>query len=90
MDKNGGLQSILGIPVIEYNGAPDPLATTSVAGTELVIIIDSSRAVGGVFGKKPRMESERNIDCDSTTYAMWCYFGAAELDTAAIGHVVAS
>lgn len=88
--KNGALKSILGIPVIEYAGAVDPLDTGTTTGDELVIIIDSSRAVGGVFGKKPRMESERNIDCDSTTYAMWCYFGAAELDTGAIGHVVAS
>ena len=85
---NGSLNSILGIPVIEYNGGVDP--TTATSGDELVIIIDSRRAVGGVFGKKPRMESERNIDCDSTTYAMWCYFGASELDTAAIAHLQVS
>jgi len=90
MGANGSLKSILGIPVIEFNGAVDPLDAGTTTGDELVIIIDSSRAVGGVFGKKPSMESERNIDCDSTTYVMWSYFGASELDTNAIGHVVAS
>ena len=90
MGKDGALKSILGVTVIEYNGAVDPLASSTGTGDELVIIIDSSRAVGGVFGKKPSMESQRNIDCDSTTYVMWSYFGAAELDTGAIGHVVAS
>jgi len=88
LDKNGALKSILGVEVIEYNAAPDP--TTSSSGEELVVIIDSRRAVGAAFGKRPTLESDRNIDCNSTTYAMWCFFGAAELDTDAIGHVQVS
>lgn len=83
--KDGKLKSILGIEVIQFNDAEDP--TTAESGDELVIIIDSRRAVGAAFGKRPSMESERNIDCNSTTYAMWCYFNAKELDPHAIGHV---
>ena len=86
LGKNGALKSILGVEVIEYNAAPDP--SSSASGEELIVVIDSRRAVGAAFGKKPKMESDRNIDCNSTTYAMWCFFGAAELDTNAIGHVV--
>lgn len=88
LDNNGALKSILGVKVIEYNAAPDP--TTSGSGEELIVIIDSRRAVGAAFGKRPTLESDRNIDCNSTTYAMWCFFGAGELDTDAIGHVVIS
>jgi len=83
--KNGKLKSILGIEVIEYNDANKGSSASS--GDELIIVLDSRRAVGAAFGKRPTMESERNIDCNSTTYAMWCYFNAAELDTDAIGHI---
>jgi len=84
--KDGSLKSILGIPVIEFNEANDPTSAT-VSGTDWVHIIDSRRAVGAAFGKRPTMESERNIDCNSTTYAMWCYFNTKVLDDNAIGTV---
>jgi len=86
--KNGKVNKILGIPVIEFNAANTCSDCDSPGGDVAIIVIDSRRAVGAAFGKKPRMESDRNIDCDSTTYAMWCYFACAELDTGAIGHVI--
>jgi len=87
MDNNGKLKSILGVSVIEYNSANTCTEGDAGGSEEVVIIIDSSRAVGAVFGKHPTLESDRNIDCNSTTYAMWAFFGTAELDTNAIGHV---
>lgn len=83
--KNGKLKSILGIEVIEYNDANK--GSSAGTGDELIIVLDSRRAVGAAFGKRPSMESERNIDCNSHTYAMWCYFNAAKLDKDAIGHI---
>ena len=90
MDNNGRLKSILGIEVIEYNSANTCTEGDAGGNEEVAIIIDSSRAVGAVFGKHPTLESDRNIDCNSTTYAMWAFFGTAELDTNAIGHVQVS
>ncbi len=83
--KNGKLKSILGIEVIEYNDANK--GSSAGTGDELIIVIDSRYAVGAAFGKRPTMESERNIDCNSTTYAMWCYFNAGKLEEDAIGHI---
>ncbi|RLI62134.1 MAG: hypothetical protein DRO67_07415 [Candidatus Asgardarchaeum californiense] len=86
--KNGSLKSILGVPVIEFNAANSCSDCDSTGGDVAVIVIDSRRAVGAAFGKKPKMERERNITCDSTTLAMWTYFGCAELDSGAIGHII--
>ena len=82
---NGILTKIGNLKVIEYCGAN---TCTDLSGQELIIVIDSSRAVGAAFGKKPFLKSDENIDCNSTTYAMWSYAAFAELDTGAIGHVV--
>lgn len=88
IDSNGSLKKILGVDVIEYTGANDCSDATS--GDVVAIVVDSSRAVGAAFGKRPSLESDRNIDCNSTTYAMWAFFATDELDTDAIGHVVSS
>lgn len=82
--QNGILTKIGHLNVIEYCGAN---TCTDAANEEIAIVIDSRRAVGAAFGQRPKVESERNIDCNSTTYAMWCYAAFAELDTGAIGHV---
>lgn len=87
MGANGELESILGVKVVEYNAANTCTAGDAGGNEPVAIVIDSRRAVGAAFGKRPTLESDRNIDCNSTTYAMWCFFGAAELDTSAIGHV---
>jgi len=59
------------------------------AGAEVVaVIIDPSRAFGFAYGKKPSVESDRNIDCNSTTYAMWAYIGAGILDCSYIARIL--
>jgi len=81
--EGGILTKVGSLKVIEYCGA-----NTCASGATLAVMLDSRRAVGFAFGKPPRMEQDRNIDCDSTTVAMWCYFGTSELDVSAIGHIV--
>ena len=81
--EGGVLTKVGALKVIEYCGA-----NACASGATLAIMIDSRRAVGFAYGKPPRMEQDRNIDCDSTTIAMWCYFGTKELDLDAIGHIV--
>ena len=83
VNVSGGVLTHIGaLKVIEYCGA-----NSCASGATLAIMIDSSRAVGFAFGKPPKIEQERNIDCDSTTVAMWSYFGTKELDLEAIGHI---
>jgi hypothetical protein len=54
-------------------------------GGVIAVILDSNRAVGEGWGKRPTMEQDRDIDCDSTTVAIHMYVGIDELDVNAIG-----
>ena len=80
----GKLIMFNGLKVIEYCGAQ---ACSTATDTVFAVILDSRRAVGAAFGKRPSLESDRNIDCNSTTYAMWCFFACGELDVNAIAHI---
>jgi uncharacterized protein YuzB (UPF0349 family) len=75
------LSKIGSMDVIEYNCAT---VCSTVTNTTVAVILDSSRAVGEAWGMKPKMEQDRNIDCDSTTVACHMYVGIDELDTGAI------
>jgi hypothetical protein len=81
---DGKLKSFNGLKVIEYSGAT---ACSTATDTVFAVIVDSSRACGAAFGKRPRMEFDRNIECNSTTAAMWAFFAAGELEVGAIGHI---
>lgn len=87
--SNGKLISFMDVPVIEYCGANSCTKIASEgAGTVVAIVVDSSRAVGAAFGKRPWMEDERVKQCNVHQYFMWSYFGTSALDLGAIGHVV--
>jgi hypothetical protein len=82
--KEGKLESILGVSVIEYIGAEDCNDDGVYA-----VVIDSSRAIGAAFGKRPVLESKRNIECNSIDYVMWAYFGTNVFDDDAIAQLSA-
>lgn len=84
-DSKGRLIRAAGLNVIEYCGA-NSCATTSAE--VMAIVIDSSRAVGAAFGKRPELYTFFQSNCNSTRYDMWCFFACAELDTDAIAHIV--
>ena len=84
LDGAGKLVRFNGLKVIEYCGA-NSCATT--ANEVYAIILDTRRAYGAAFGKRPSLEKDRNIDCNSWTYAMWCYFAHGALDVNAIAHI---
>ena len=67
--------------VIEF---PCATACSTTTDSVVAIVIDSRRAVGEGWGMRPKMEQDRNIDCDSTTVAIHMYVGIDELDVAAI------
>jgi len=84
---NGNELSKIGtMSVIEF-----PCANSCDFETEQVVavLLDSSRAVGEGWGMRPKMEQDRNIDCDSTTVAIHMYVGIDELDDEAIGLISA-
>jgi len=84
IDSEGKLVRFNGLKVIEYCGAQ---TCSTATDTTYVVIVDSSRAYGAAFGKRPSLEKDRNIDCNSWTYAMWAYFAHGALDVAAIAHI---
>jgi len=73
------------IKVIEYCGAT---ACSTATATEFGWLIDSSRAVGQAFGKKPTLEIERDAECNSWKLVFWAYWGCSALDVNAIGSLV--
>jgi hypothetical protein len=83
--SNGELVKAGGLKVIEYSGAN---SCTDATGETVAIIIDSSRAVGLAWGQRPKIETQRQPECDSTKVVANAYWKAGELDTNGIGHVV--
>lgn len=84
LGANGEITHFNGLRVIETSAANAASASSDV---HLAIIIDSSRALGAAFGRKPFLLTEQSASCNSVEAFMWCYFNAAELDTGAICHI---
>ena len=84
-DEDGRLAKLSGLKVIEYCGANSCCTTSSEV---VAIVIDSSRAVGAVFGQRPRMYKEFQSNCNSWRIDFWSYFAVSELDTDAIAHII--
>ncbi len=83
--SSGELLSIGNMQIIEF---PCAKQCSDSAGI-VAVILDSSKAVGEGWGKRPELEQDRNIDCDSTTVAIHMYIGIDELDDDAIGLISA-
>lgn len=84
-DADGNLSKIAGINVIEYCRAT---TCSDESDLTVAILVDSRRAVGAVFGQKPKMYKEFNQNCNSWAIDWWCYAGFGELDLNAIYHIV--
>ena len=84
-DEDGRLKKIAGLKVIEYCGAN---TCSSVTDAVVAIIIDSRRAVGAVFGERPKTYKFFQSNCNSYRIDQWAYFAVGELDTKAIAHIV--
>lgn len=84
-DADGRLKKVAGLKVIEYCGAN---SCTNLSAQEVAIVIDSRRAVGCVFGQKPKTYKFFQTNCNSYRIDQWAYVAIGELDTNAIGHVV--
>ena len=84
-DSDGRLKKMSGLKVIEYCGAN---GCTDLAEEVVAIIVDSRRAVGAVFGERPKTYKFFQSNCNSYRIDQWAYFAVGELDTDAIAHVI--
>jgi len=83
-DGEGRLKKMAGLKVIEYCGAN---SCTDLASETVAIVIDSRRAVGCVFGQKPKTYKFFQSNCNSYRIDQWAFVAIGELDVNAIGHV---
>lgn len=84
-DAEGRLKKIGGLKVIEYCGAN---SCTDLGSEVIAVVIDSRRAVGCVFGQKPKTFKFFQTNCNSWRIDQWAFAAIGTLDTSAIGHVV--
>ena len=83
-DGKGQLTTIAGMKVIECCNAN---MCNKGAARVMAIVIDSNRAIGEVWGKKPTFEVERDPVCDRYKHVLWQYWGTNRLDPNAIGWI---
>jgi hypothetical protein len=83
-DGSGQLVSIAGMKVIECCNATAP---STASGAVLGIVLDSKRAEGEAWGKRPTFSEFYDAKCDRTELVLWTYWGAAVLDPDAIVHL---
>jgi hypothetical protein len=83
-DGNGYLASIAGLKVIEAKVAVVDDSEPTAGGDELAFVIDSSRALGEVWGKRPTFTKEYVPECNNYKMVVWTYWGHDQLDQNAI------
>ena len=83
-EQTGYISQILGMRVIEAGVAVADDASPATEGDEVAFVIDSSRAIGEVFGKKPELHSFYDGKCNATELTVWQYWGSGILDGNAI------
>ena len=84
-DSDGRVTKIGSLKVIEYCRANTCANTSSEV---MAVIVDSRRAVGAVFGHRPKTYKFFQSNCNSTRIDSWSFFACSELDTNAIAHIV--
>jgi len=84
-DGSGNLSEIDGLKVIESGSAT---AASATSGATMAVVIDSSRCVGEVWGKRPTFTEQYVAECDAYKEVIWSYWGTGRLDPAARGRIL--
>jgi len=82
--EDGHIRSIAGMRVIEAKAAVADDADPSDGGDELAFVIDSKRALGEAWGKRPTFTKDYIPECNNYKMVVWEYWGHDGLDTNAI------
>lgn len=84
--RNGDVLTVAGLEVIVV-----PWGNENVEDADAVqaVVIDSRRAVGEAWGRRPDSVVDRvsKAECDQTKVVTWMRYGVAVLDEDAIGHI---
>lgn len=84
--SKGQVITIGNIDVIEY---PDAISCAATSALTLCLLIDPTRAVSEIYGKRPTFKMDYDpIECFSTKIVAAMWVAVDELDTGAIGHIV--
>ena len=81
---DGHIASIAGMKVIEAKAAVAEDATPTASDDNLAFVIDSSRALGEAWGKRPTFTKEYVPECNNYKLVLWTYWGHDQLDEDAI------
>jgi hypothetical protein len=84
--QNGKLATLNGLKVIETGRAAVCVNTSSTASVQ-AIVLDSSRAVGEAWGKRPEFYEDFVPQCNYFEEVIWMYWGCDTLDTNAYGWI---
>lgn len=82
--SDGYIASIAGMKVIESRAAYQNNNSPTTSGDDLAFVIDSSRALGEAWGKKPTFTQKYHENCNNYNMVVWTYWGHSTLDTDAI------
>ncbi len=84
--QNGNVMSVAGLEVVENNQFN---ALNNTSGDEMAVIIDSSRAVGEAWGRRPEtiIDETTSADSDEVRTISWMRYETEVIDTNAVGHV---
>jgi hypothetical protein len=85
---NGEVMSVAGLKVIVTGnatacGSGGKMSTASI----MAVVLDSSRAIGEAWGKRPIFTEQYDNHCDKYRETIWMYWGTALLDSTAIAHI---
>lgn len=82
--SDGYVASIGGMEVIESRAMYAETNSPTSAGDDLAFVIDSSRALGEAWGKRPTFTKKYHENCDNYNMVVWSYWGHDTLDENAI------
>ena len=82
--EDGYVASIAGMKVIEAKAAVAEDSTPTSSNDNLAFVIDSSRALGEAWGKRPTFTKDYVPECNNYKMVLWTYWGHDQLDENAI------
>lgn len=83
---DGSVAEVAGLRFIVHANAPGELGETTLDAVQ-AILIDSSRAVGEAWGRRPAVDTDFDVDSDTHNYLTTIRYGTAVIDETSVGHV---
>lgn len=85
LGADGSVATVAGLRLLVTAHANANAATVNLVQA---VVIDSRRAVGEAWGRRPDTKTDFDLDTDAYEYLCTVRYGASVIDTASVGHVV--